>query len=155
MWPFQRKTSTPTHASFPVGSYRLGMRLNNPHELSEFTAEDYAVFGRNFRGQVNYHAPPVTFLDMTWKLMLGTVNGEIYKLAPYLEFQSKDEANKATWTALSHCSAELGEPSQQKTGLFIWDTTDGNVILQTAEAADGFAVNIFVTSSAVRSYERL
>src|SRR6266436_375532 len=128
MWPFKRKTSTPTHASFPVGSYRLGMRLNNPQELSEFTSEDYAVFGRNFRGQVNYHAPPVTFLDMTWKLMLGTVNGEIYKLAPYLEFQSKDEADKAASTALSHCSAEC---------------------------ADGFAVNVFVTSSAVRSYERL
>jgi len=155
MWPFKRKTPTPTRPSFPVGSYRLGMRINNPRELVEFTPAEYAVFGRDFRGEVGYHAPPVRFLDMTWKLMLGTVNGEVYKLAPYLELQSKGEANKAAWTALCHCRAELGEPSQQQTGLFVWDTTDGNVILQTGECADGFAVNIFATSSAVRSYERL
>ena len=153
--PVKRKTSTPTHPSFQVGAYRLGMRLNNSHELTEFTSAEYGVFGRDFRAQVNYHAPPVTFFDMTWKLMIGTVNGEIFKLAPYLELRSKDEANKAAWTALSHCRAELGEPSQQKTGLFIWDTTDGNVILQTAEGADGFAVNVFLNSSAVRSYQRL
>src|SRR5438046_197602 len=155
MWPFKRKTSTPTRPSFQVGSYKLGMLINNPCELGEFSPAEYAVFGRKFRGEVCYHAPPVTFLDMTWKLMISTVNGEIYKLAPFLEFQSKDEGNKAAWTALCNCRAELGEPSQQQTGLFIWDTTDGNVILQTGECADGFTVNIFVTSMAVRTYQRL
>jgi hypothetical protein len=50
---------------------------------------------------------------------------------------------------------QLGKPAEQKTGLFIWDTTDGNVILQTAETVEGLAINLFLTSSSVRKFERL
>jgi hypothetical protein len=37
--------------------------------------------------------------------------------------------------------------------MFIWDTTDGNVILQTGGSAEGLAISLFLTSSAVRDFE--
>ncbi len=57
--------------------------------------------------------------------------------------------------ALRFCTEQLGKPAKQQTGLFIWDTTDGNVILQTAETSEGLAVNLFLTSRSVQKFERL
>lgn len=48
--------------------------------------------------------------------------------------------------ALQYCKERLGSPSEQKTGLFVWDTKDGNVVMQTTAAADGFLIAIFLTS---------
>jgi hypothetical protein len=97
----------------------------------------------------------VTFLGNPWNLLLGTVDGNIYKIVPYLEFQTKQEANPVAMAVLQYCTLQLGKPSSQKTGMFIWDTTDGNVILQTGEAAEGLALNLFITSRKVSQFERL
>jgi hypothetical protein len=87
--------------------------------------------------------------------MLGTVDGQIYKIAPYLEFNDKREANPIALIALEYCKQEFGKPSSKRPSLFIWDTTDGNVILQTAETAEGLGINLFLTSNAVRNFERV
>lgn len=87
--------------------------------------------------------------------MLGTVGGNIFKIAPYMELQTKQEANPVAVAVLQYCTIQLGEPSSRKTGLFIWDTLDGNVILQTGETAEGLALNLFITSSKVSQFERL
>jgi hypothetical protein len=97
----------------------------------------------------------IEFIDKRWKLNLGAVNAKLYKIAPFLELRNKNDANDAAFGALTFCRDQLGKPAQQQTGLFIWDTTDGNVILQTAEAQDGFAVNLFLTANSTRDFERL
>ncbi len=125
--PFQ--TKTPMQASFPIGKYRLDASIDGLAGLVEFSATEYATIGRQFEGEKNYNAPEVTFLGRPWKLMLGTVQGRIYKIAPYLELRTKQEANPVAMATLQYCIEQLGKPSSQETGLFIWDTTDGNVIL--------------------------
>lgn len=87
--------------------------------------------------------------------MLGTVNGKIYKLAPYLELKSKQAANPIAMATLRNCTEQLGKPSSQERGLFTWDTNDGNVVLQTAETAEGLVINLFITSRTVRSFKPL
>jgi hypothetical protein len=151
-WPFQAKA--PTHASFPIGKYKLDASVDGVAGLVEFSATEYATMGRQFESERDYNGPPVTFLSRQWKLMLGTVQGKIYKIAPYLELKTKQEANPIAMETLRYCMEHLGEPSSQKTGLFIWDTTDGNVIFQTAEAADGLAISLFITSRATRNFKR-
>jgi hypothetical protein len=86
---------------------------------------------------------------------LCTVDGNIQKIAPYLEFQTKQEANAVAMAALQYCTIQLGEPSSQTTGMFICDTLDGNVILQTADTAEGLAVYLFITSKNVAQFARL
>ena len=111
--------------------------------------------GREFEGEKNYYGPPVEFQGRQWDLMLGTVNGRIYKVAPFLEARSKQEANPIARETLQYCTKMLGNPDSKEGGLFIWDTTDGNVILQTTEIAESLTINLFITSRAVRSFKRL
>ena len=150
-WPFKAKAAA--HASFPVGKYRLDGSIDGLAGLVEFSDTEYATMGCEFEGERNYNAPPVNFLGRQWNLMLGTVRGKIYKIAPYLELKTKQEANPIAMETLLYCTELLGTPSSQKTGPFIWDTTDGNVILSTADCADGLAINLFITSRATRNFK--
>lgn len=146
--------STPARSSFPIGQYKLDTSVDGLTGLTEFSTAEYAIMGRQFEGEKNYNGPPVMFLGRQWNLQLGTVHGKIYKIAPYLELKDKKEANVVAMEALRYCTDKLGKPSEQKTGLFIWNTSDGNVVLQTAETAEGLAVNLFITSRSVRNFKR-
>ncbi len=143
------------HTSFPIGPYHLDAPVEGIAGLREFSSDEYAIMGRQFHGERNYNAPPVEFLGRQWSLMLGTVNGKIYKIAPFLEARSKSEANPIAMATLQFCTETLGKPTSQKTGLFIWDTADGNTILQTSETSGGLAINLFLTSRAVRGFRRV
>ena len=81
------------------------------------------------------------FLGRAWQLQLGTVDGKIYKIAPYLLLKEKQDANAVAMESLRYCISNLGEPVEQRSAFFVWDALDGNVILQTAELADGFSVS--------------
>ena len=152
MW-FKKKPEP--RPSFPIGGYSLNMTLREGAPLRELSPAEYEVMGRQFVGETIYHAPAVEFVGKQWKLTLGAVRGRLYKIAPFLELRNKNEANEAAFAALAFCNEQLGKPAEQRSGLFAWDTTDGNVILQTAEARDGFAVNLFLTARSVREFQRL
>jgi len=146
---------TPTHESFSVGEYRLNASIHDHQGLVEFSPLEYATMGRQLEGEKNYRAPDVLFLGRSWNLMLQTVNGQILKIAPHLVLASKSEAKSVAVKTLQHCTEQLGEPAEQKTDLYIWDTTDGNVLLQTGENEVGPIVGLFLTSHAVRNFKRL
>ncbi|HLK64469.1 MAG TPA: hypothetical protein VKU19_13580 [Bryobacteraceae bacterium] len=149
------KQKGPLHASFPIGPYCLDAPIDGIVGLREFSLDEYAVMGRQFEGERNYNARPVEFLGRKWNLMLGTVNGRIYKIAPFLEAQRKEDATPIAMATLRYCSEILGKPASQKTGLFAWDTSDGNTILQTAVVSEGLAINLFITSRSVRNFRRV
>ena len=149
-WPFRAK---PKNSIFQIDRYKLDSPIEGLAELAEFSQSEYETMGRKFHGERNYNGPPVSFLGRPWKLMLGTVNGNIYKIAVYLELDGKQEANPIAIQTLQYCMAQLGKPSKRQTGLFIWDAVDGNVVLQTAELASGLDINLFLTSSAVQNFD--
>ena len=151
MW-FKKKNLKP---SFPIGDYALNMRLVESRSLREFSEAEYEVTPRQFAGEGIYHAPDVDFIGRRWKINLGAVQGSVYKIAPFLECRSQNEAKEAAIRTLTFCNEQLGMPANQRTGLFVWDTTDGNVILQTAEAKDGFAVTLFLTAKSARDFQRV
>ena len=111
--------------------------------------------GRFFKGEKNYNAPSVNFLGRPWQLMLSTVHGQICKIAINISLGNNLEANTIALEALQYCKERLGSPTEQKTGLFVWDTKDGNVVLQTTEGAEGFLIAVYLTSSAIRKFELL
>ncbi len=152
-WPFRRKT--PAHASFSVGRYRLGDPIGDLTGLVEFSVEEYATMGRQFKEERSYNANKVPFLDRHWQVMIQTVNGYISKIAPRIELASTREANPIAMDALQFCMVQLGEPTKKKTGFFVWDTTDGNVIFQTGETVEGALVALFLTSNSVQKFEML
>jgi tetratricopeptide (TPR) repeat protein len=148
--------SAPTaSAIFPVGIYRLDASIEGLMGLVEFSPEEYEIMGRQFESEKNYNAPPVRFLALTWNLKIGTAQGKIYKIAPYLVLANKADANPIVTETLQYCIKQLGNPAEQKTGLFVWDMTDGNVILQTDETTEGLSIALFLTSGTVRNLKRL
>jgi len=145
----------PTHASFPVGIYKLNDSIDALTGLVEFSPAEYETMRRQFVGEENYNAPPVIFLGRTWKLMLQTANGQICKIAPYIVVTAKQEATQLAMETLQFCNEQLGKSAEQQTGLFVWDTTDGNVVLQTGETDKGFCVSLFLTSLSIRDFKRI
>jgi hypothetical protein len=111
--------------------------------------------GRQFKGERSYNTHQVPFLDRHWQVMVQTVNGHISKIAPRMELTSKQEANPIAMAALQFCMLQLGKPAKKKTGFFVWDTTDGNVIFQTGETVKGALVALFLTANSVQEFEML
>ena len=152
-WPF--KSKTPLSTSFPIGPYRLDMQIVGLSELREFTKIEYRSVPRQFKGERIYYAPDVEHLDYHWKVMLNTVNGIVYRITAYIETKDKDLANVAAMDTFLYCKNQIGEPNKQRNEMFIWKTIDGIIELQTTQAPEGFGINLFLTSHAVRNFAQL
>ena len=139
--------------NFDFGKFKLDKKLDDLTGLVEFSPAKYAVMMRRFKGEKNYDAPPVNFLGRPWQLMISTVHGQICKIAANISLSNEREATPIATEALQYCKERLGSPSEQETGLFIWDTKDGNVVLHTAEGVEGFLSAIYLTSGAIRKFE--
>jgi hypothetical protein len=125
------------------------------HKLVELTADEYKSFAPVFKNEKTYKAPPTSFLGRSWNVMLGTVAGRIWKVAAFIELDNINESQALIDVATRYCISHLGKPTEEQPGLITWDTRDGNVILQTASVMGTVAINLFVTSSAAGSFERL
>jgi hypothetical protein len=153
-WRDRRRTAgAQERRTFPIGEYTLDA-IVDVTSLTEFSSVEYSVMGREFEGEKNYNAPPVAFLNREWKLQLGTVNGKIYKIAPFLEFENRQDADLVTKATLAYCIERMGKASE-KGDLIFWDTIDGNVVLQPIYKAGLFGVGLYITSHSVRNFKRI
>lgn len=157
------RNQRPTCVDFPIGPYTLGAPVDILTGLTEFSVAQYVSMGRLFEGEINYNGPQVKFLGSSWKVMLGTVHGRIYKIAIYLEELGHEEAGRIAKDSFDYCREKLGEPSEQRiergfpwgTGFFVWNAMDGNAILQTVEVDTSFAINFYVTSWSTKNFKCL
>jgi hypothetical protein len=139
-----------TVKSFELGGYSLEMHPSSLGNLTELTEGEYLHFPRQLRGEAIYHAPPTEFLGYRWDMMIGMVDGEIYKLGASVEVDDQEQAVELIQSVFKACEVQLGTPTQEEQGLFVWDTNDGNVILQTASVTGTVAINIYATSKDIR-----
>jgi len=142
-------------ASFAIGPYKLDMSIVSLKGLAEISPAEYKVLPKTFKGEKIFKAPDVSFWGFSWDVRLGVVNGKIYKISPSLMLQGKkgEEELAIKEKILSYCKAKLGQPAEQSGLSIIWDTSDGNVVLQGLQTPFGFVINLFLTSSAVKGYE--
>jgi hypothetical protein len=154
--PFTTMASDPSSPlSFAIGPYELDMSIAGLKGLVEITPAEYKVLPKTFKGEKIFKAPDVSFVEFSWNMILGVVKGKIYKISPSLMLQGKSQADGAAMKVLVYCKSKLGEPAQQQNGSFMWHTSDGNVILENPfETPFGFAINLFSTSHAVRSFQK-
>jgi hypothetical protein len=120
--------------------------------LTEFSETEYSVYGRNFDGEKNFHAPGVQLVNRSWKVDLGTVKGKVYKIAFYFESDSKNTVIDVSTDLMQYLQQRLGQPSEQQQTVYIWDTSDGNVVMQFGKVQTTYMINLFETSRAVRSF---
>jgi hypothetical protein len=141
--------------SFAIGEYRIDTQISALHKLVELTTEEYKFFTRVFKNEKTYKAPPTIFLGRSWNVMLGTVNGRVWKVATFIELDNVSEANRLSDDVMGYCISHLGKPMEKQPNIITWDTRDGNIILQTATVMGTVAINLYVTSCAVGSFMRL
>ena len=141
--------------SLAIGPYNLDMSIVGLKGLVEIPPAEYKVLPKTFKGEKIFKAPDVSFLGFSWDVRLGVVNGKIYKISTSLMFQREKRMEKVAIKEkiLSYCKSKLGEPAEQTDLSIIWDTSDGNVMLQTLATPLHFVINLFCTSSAVKGHE--
>jgi hypothetical protein len=139
-------------ASLLIGKYSLDMSSDGLTGLTEFSETEYSIFGRNFVGEKNFHAPGVQLLNRYWKVDLGTVNGKIYKIVFYFESENKSTVIDVSTELMQYCQQRLGKPTEQQQAIFTWVTADGNVIMQLDKVGTAYMITLFETSRAVRSF---
>lgn len=137
-----RGTTMTGSASLPIGDYRLDMSSVGLPGLIEFSDTEYSIFGRNFEGEKNFHAPGVQLLDRNWKVDLGTVDGQVYKIAFYFESESKSTVIDVSTNLMQYLQQQLGKPSEEQDTIWSWVTPDGNVIMQFGKAGSTYMINL-------------
>jgi hypothetical protein len=152
-WPFQGKAPLPE--SFPVGQYKLDGSIEGLVGLIEFSPNEYAAIGRQFVGEKDYNALPITFLGRPWEVMVQAVRGRICAIAPYLLLADSRDADRIVMETFQYCVEQLGKPAERKADFFLWRVSDGSVILKTEETADGLRIGLFLTSSSMPNLQRL
>ena len=152
-WPFHAKTAPPE--SFAIAQYRLDRSIEGLGGLIEFSPSEYAALGRQFVGEKDYTALPVSFLGRSWEVMVQAVRGRICVIAPYVLLTDGREADRIAKQLFAYCAERLGRPAEQHDNSALWRTRDGSVLLRTEETAGSFRVGLFLTSDAIRNLQRL
>ena len=146
------RTGFMTAIRFRLGSYHLGMPLKEIDGLRELSKEEYNIFGRDSLQESIYHANPTEFVGRHWDITVGATEGHLYQIAANLEIDAQDKSRELTDNVFKHCEFQLGTPSEEKPGLFVWDTNDGSVIFQFAIIVDTFAASLLISNKGQNRY---
>lgn len=135
-----------------IGPYSLGQDIAGLAGLTEVSRLEYAVLPKTFAREKIFRAPDVNFLGYPWNLVLGTVDGCIYKLSAQFISDVPDIAATAFSDSVMFCSNQFGKPSITQGELQTIaksHTSFGNVIVDTGSALGQHYVNFQVTSGAL------
>ena len=146
------RTGFMTAMRFRLGNYHLGLPLKEIDSLRELSKEEYVAFGRDSLQEAIYHTSSAEFVGRYWNIMVGATEGHLYQIAANLETSSLDETRELTDSIFKHCEFQLGTPSEEKPGLFVWDTSDGSVIFQFAIIADTYAASMLLSNKGQHRY---
>jgi hypothetical protein len=130
--------------------YEIESLADSLPDLHEFSTSEYSLLPKSFAHERIYNASPMLFAGKQWDVVIGAINGRIYKLAPCISMFSEKEANAAFLEIHQLCVRAFGNATEHRIGQAIWDCSDGNVILRQAGALGYHQIDLIVTSSAVR-----
>jgi len=140
-----------------IGEYHLGQDIKTVRGLVEFTPEEYAAIwssqgGVGLPSEQIFNAPEVSFNRHLWYLVVGALNGRIYKLALQYVTGDRAEARRIFQDTLKFVKSRMGAPAEQtKTPeRYLWRSTDGNVVLAGREAMGSWGINLLLTAQFVK-----
>src|SRR5579862_2201339 len=152
MWPFH--TLPDPQPCFKIGQYQLNAAIEDRKGIVPLSTEELNALGSQveFQGEEIVHAPSAQFAGVEWDTILGTVNGHIYKIA--IQWTgARAAAGRINRLITVECSKRYRNASRKN--LAIWDTSDGNLVLDSSNFGDRATVNVFATSRKVASFARL
>jgi hypothetical protein len=149
IWPF--KAQSPSVPTFSIGPYKVDMMVGELRGLFPLSVEELVALNTavQFEGEQIWHAPEADFMDHKWDTILGTVNGRIYEIA-IQRTGPRHQTGQAYREILTHCTRLYGRGKNS----MLWDASDGNIVLDSANSGDQGILNVFVTSQKVRQFKR-
>jgi len=150
--PKVRRGHAPT-----IGPYHLDTNAGVISNLVELTSAEKKALNSaiEFKNERLYHAPPADFAGASWEVILGTVNGCVYKISALLALENREQQDRM-WRNLDDLlRTPLGTPATEVANIFAWDTEDGNVLMNRADADSTYVVVLTLTSRAVSSFVRI
>lgn len=144
---------------FSVGGYTLNSPIRESEEIEELSEKEYRVIEKIFEKEAIYKAPSIEFLKQKWGMLIGTVEGEIYKLHLNSTFLTNEEAFRCKALTCHSFETRLGEATDKSfedhSINHIWDTHYGNVHLGYISSRETYNINISATSNKIRTFNRL
>jgi hypothetical protein len=142
-----------------VGPYTLTQQIETAEGLLEFTEEEYLTaeyngFRRNLEDERFFNGANIKFASAPWNsTMIGSTNGQIYKISLQCNTRNKMLAKIALQTTVSFVNTQIGKYNEHPlfSSKYIWDTNEGNIILYKKRMLQWFSINIFFTSSLIRN----
>jgi hypothetical protein len=137
-----------------VGPYTLGCDIQSLRGLVELSPSAYLAMPKDFPGERIFKGGAVDFLGREWDIVIGSVEGCIYKLQAQLVSDDAAEFSEVLSATRAYCEGRLGKPAKEKqVGLHtmaIWATNEGNVILGAGGVVSPLEyVNLSLTSTIV------
>jgi hypothetical protein len=141
--PKIRKGHAPT-----IGPYHLDMNLADLSKLVELTPVEKRALNIavEFKNERIYHAQPAEFAGASWDIVLGAVDGRVYKVSALLAFDSREQRNGPRRNLDGLLQTTLGTPATATATVIIWDTVDGNVVMNDGEVGGVFGLVLTLTS---------
>ena len=141
-----------------IGNYFLTQEIDSAQGLIEFSEEEYFMaenleMKRILEDEKMFNGSSVEFASIPWEsTTIGSTKGRIYKICLQLNNASKKNAKKVLNTVVDFINKEIGRYNEHPflSDKYIWDTTEGNIILYRMSRFNIHSVNIFFTSNIIR-----
>jgi len=98
---------------FSVGGYTLNSPIRESEEIKELSEKEYLVIEKKFEKEAIYKAPSIEFLKQKWGMLIGTVEGKIYKLHLNSTFLTNEEAFRCKALTCHSFETRLGEATDK------------------------------------------
>ncbi len=145
-----------------IFNYHLRQPIKEAEGLTEFTDEEYSEFNsagikRTLRNEKFYNSPDINFMGGTWDLVIGSTDDIIYKISAQNMTNDKSLSDDIFNKILKESVAEMGKHSehQMMSKKYIWDSKDGNVLLNQVSKMGFICINFILTSSVIRDQARI
>jgi len=141
-----------------IGNYFLTQEIDSAQGLIEFSEEEYFMaenleMKRILEDEKMFNGSSVEFASIPWEsTTIGSTKGRIYKICLQLNSTSKKNAKKVLNTVVDFINKEIGRYNEHPflSDKYIWDTTEGNIIIYRMSRFNIYSVNIFFTSNIIR-----
>jgi len=137
-----------------IDDYYLNMPVRESYNLKELSLEEYKMFEsagikRVFRDERIYRGKNVHFVDAVWNVTISATVGTIYKISLQNICTERNESNQVFKVAYDYLFKEMGKHGEYNpaTKRYVWDTSEGNVILDQATSMGEYGVQVFLTSN--------
>jgi len=139
-----------------IGPYHLNMNTAEISKLVELSPAELKGFerGMEFKGERLYHVPPGRFAGSSWDVILGAVDNRVYKISALLVLDYREQQHHVWQNLKTLLDSQFGLPETPVPNVIIWDTLDGNVVMNLGDTDGKYAVVLTTTSSAVRNFVR-